>query len=93
MLLCLFHSLCLGILEKSNREAMVEKRTANETNISPEPLLPVKEVRRFIHILHDYIVSLLWVKISEFSLYSQIILTEISSEILGKNLEVLSSGN
>ncbi|XP_035313561.1 uncharacterized protein KIAA0825 homolog isoform X2 [Cricetulus griseus] len=32
-----------GILEKSNREAMVEKRTANETNISPEPLLPVKE--------------------------------------------------
>ncbi|XP_076408105.1 uncharacterized protein KIAA0825 homolog isoform X3 [Peromyscus maniculatus bairdii] len=32
-----------GILEKSDREAMVEKHSSNETNIPPEPLLPVKE--------------------------------------------------
>ncbi|XP_051038744.1 uncharacterized protein KIAA0825 homolog [Phodopus roborovskii] len=32
-----------GILEKFDREATVEKHTANETNIPPEPLLPIKE--------------------------------------------------
>lgn len=31
------------ILEKSNREVMVKKHIANETNVPPEPLLPVKE--------------------------------------------------
>ncbi|XP_012980633.2 uncharacterized protein KIAA0825 homolog isoform X1 [Mesocricetus auratus] len=32
-----------GVLEKSDRQATVEKHTAKETNIPPEPLLPVKE--------------------------------------------------
>ena len=50
MLLYLFPSLCLGIVKKSDKEAMGEKHIANEVSVPPEPLLPVKEVRLYSHI-------------------------------------------